>query len=35
VLAAAALALDEGGVYDEPAVNAALRAWLDCPWPME
>ena len=34
LLAAAALALDEGEGYDEPAVNARLRAWLDGPGAM-
>jgi tRNA(adenine34) deaminase len=34
VLAAAALALDEGAGYDEPAVNARLKAWLDGPGTM-
>ena len=34
VLAAAALALDEGAGYDEPAVNARLKAWLDGPGAM-
>jgi hypothetical protein len=34
LLAAAALALDEGAGYDEPAVNARLKAWLDGPGAM-
>ena len=34
VLAAAALALDEGAGYDEPAVNARLKVWLDGPGAM-
>ncbi len=34
VLAAAALALDEGAGYDESAVNARLKAWLDGPGAM-
>jgi tRNA(adenine34) deaminase len=34
VLAAAAFALDEGAGYDEPAVNARLKAWLDGPGSM-
>jgi tRNA(adenine34) deaminase len=34
VLAAAALALDEGAGYDEPAVNARLKTWLAGPGAM-
>lgn len=34
LLAAAALALDEGAGYDEPSVNARLKAWLDGPGAM-
>ena len=34
LLAAAALALDGGAGYDEPAVNARLKAWLDGPGAM-
>jgi tRNA(adenine34) deaminase len=34
VLAAAALSLDCGADYDEPAVNARLKAWLDGPGAM-